>query len=53
MAYTILIGHGNDPASFSSELSYCNGANLALITARQCDIPLTILRAPPFNLVLG
>lgn len=51
-AYTLLLQHGDDPLAFSVELSYCDGASLAHMVLRRCDIPLLTLRAPPFNLAL-
>jgi len=52
-AYSVLLQHGDDPADFSEEPTYCDGASLALMTAGHCDIPLVTLRAPPFDLTLG
>jgi hypothetical protein len=31
----------------------CNGADSSIVAALQCDIPLTVLTASPFSLVLG
>lgn len=50
-SYQILIQH-QDGVSLSEELSYCDGSQLAIITARRCEIPLTTLRAAPFSLAL-
>jgi hypothetical protein len=52
-AYEVLIAHADDPTSFSTELTYCDGASITLMTAGHCDIPLLTLRAPPFGLELG
>lgn len=51
-AFTILLQHGDDSSAYSAESSYCDGTSLAIVTARSCDIPLTTLRAAPFNLAL-
>lgn len=52
-AYSVLLQHGDDPSAFSSELAYCDGSSLVVLTAGWCEIPLTTLRAPPFSLTLG
>lgn len=50
-SYQVLIQH-QDGVTLSEELSYCDGSQLAIITARRCEIPLTTLRAAPFSLGL-
>jgi hypothetical protein len=35
------------------QLAYCEGSNLDIMTARACTMPLTVLYAPPFNMVMG
>lgn len=50
-AYTILISH-NDGVNFSSSSS-CDGSTTPIITATSCTIPISVLRATPFNLPWG
>jgi hypothetical protein len=52
-SYSILIQHGDGSGSFSTELTYCDGASLATITSRRCTIPFTTFRAAPFGLALN
>lgn len=35
------------------ELTYCDGANPDIMTARSCTMPISTLYAAPFNMVLG
>lgn len=48
--YDILILQ-SDGTTYSEELVSCNGT--AFLSTRVCDVPLTTLRAAPFNLALG
>jgi hypothetical protein len=36
----------------SEVLAYCNGALASIVAATQCSIPLSVLTAAPFSLVL-
>ena len=38
---------------FYEEYSYCDGSLSAVVSSRQCTIPLLTLQAPPFYLTLG
>ena len=40
----------SDGITWDSELTYCDGSNQAIFDARQCVIPSTTLRDPPFSL---
>ncbi len=48
-AYTVEIRKG-DNSSFSTELVNCDGANTAIVTARSCTVPISVLMAAPFDL---
>jgi hypothetical protein len=50
--YKILIKNSAGNAYFT-ETTYCNGADATIIALRECFIPLSVLRASPFNLVQG
>lgn len=39
--------------TFTEELTYCDGAETAIMTAAQCTVPITDLRASPYNLNWG
>lgn len=39
--------------SYAEESTYCDGANSAVVDARECIIPLLTLQASPFLLELG
>ena len=49
-AYSIVIQQ-SDGTTYSSMNSYCSGSSPTVISNRYCDIPMTALRASPFNLV--
>lgn len=49
LEYEILVQQKD--GSFSEEAVYCNGAQPAIITSRECNIPLVTLRAAPYSLV--
>lgn len=51
-AYEVVIQH-SDGTTFSTETSACDGSSAAIVTATQCDIPLTTLIASPFSLLRG
>jgi hydroxylamine reductase (hybrid-cluster protein) len=36
--------------SWQQDNTNCNGSNGAIVSARQCTIPVTVLRAAPFSL---
>ncbi len=48
-SYTIYIRQ-TDKVTYSTELSYCNGSSLSVISALSCTIPLSVLQSAPFNL---
>jgi len=52
-AYAVRVQHGDDAAAYSPELSYCDGASTAVVALTRCEIPLTTLRAFPFDLARG
>lgn len=37
---------------FAEELNYCNGALADIVSTTECTIPLSILTADPFSLLL-
>lgn len=39
--------------TYHYELNYCDGSDLDVMTARSCTLPLSVLYAAPFNMVLG
>lgn len=49
-AYEVFIK--SQAATFTVESVYCLGSTTAVLTNRYCDIPVTALRASPFNLAL-
>jgi hypothetical protein len=52
-SYSIQVQHGDGSGTFSTELTYCDGSSLSIITSRRCTIPFTTFRAAPFTLALG
>lgn len=50
-AYTILIK--NAIGGFSQELVNCDATVAAVRDAKECTIPLALLTAEPYNLILG
>jgi hypothetical protein len=48
--YQVLIKQKD--GTFAEQEVYCDGSQPAIITSRQCEIPLTVLRAAPFSLVV-
>lgn len=51
-AYRVKVLH-SDGVTYSEEPVSCSGTEAAIVSNLRCDIPLTTLRASPFNLVLG
>lgn len=51
-AYTVEIRKG-DEITYSTETVNCDGSSAAIVTARRCTIPISVLMAAPFNLALG
>ena len=51
-AYTVLIRKG-DEVTYSTETANCDGSSAAIVTARRCTIPISVLMAAPFNLAFG
>lgn len=51
-SYTVWIQQ-SDSITFSTELTSCNGASTAVLTAASCTIPISTLQAEPFNLPWG
>lgn len=47
--YEILL-RGGDYAKFFLETTFCDGKNPAVVLMRYCHVPMTTLRAEPFNL---
>lgn len=47
-AYSIQIGHG--ASSWSVEATSCDGSSTTVMTAMGCTIPMSALRATPFDL---
>lgn len=43
----------SDGVTYSTELNYCDGTDTGIVAATTCSIPVTILRAAPFNLPWG
>jgi len=43
----------NDNSSYSLDLTDCDGSQLALLTATQCSVPVSVLRGAPFSLPWG
>jgi hypothetical protein len=52
VAYEILILTG-DGTTFAEETTTCDGSSNGPLTNKYCDIPMSTLRAPPFNLAQG
>jgi hypothetical protein len=50
--YEILIGKTGG-TEYAEEPVACDGVDASIVSARQCFVPLTTLRAPDFNLVYG
>lgn len=50
-SYTVFIGKSD--LSFELETSYCDGADSTIMANTACTIPLSVLKADPFNLVQG
>jgi hypothetical protein len=44
---------GNDETSFHLELVYCDGMEQVIFDTRQCNVPLAVLQAAPYNLEWG
>ena len=42
----------DDSTNYSNENTYCNGSSETIVNNTQCTIPMTVLRASPFNLDL-
>ncbi len=51
-SYTIMIRQ-SDQVTYSTQLVYCNGAQSTVVSATSCSIPITVLRADPFNIAWG
>jgi hypothetical protein len=43
----------SDGTTYSTELTNCNGNNNGIVSAASCLVPISVLRAAPFNLVWG
>lgn len=50
--YQIQIRQSNG-LSYSDETSYCDGSQSSIVSANQCVIPVSVLRASPFSLDWG
>jgi hypothetical protein len=51
-SYTIYIRE-SDLTTYYTELSNCDGTESGIVAATSCTIPVTVLRAAPFNLPWG
>lgn len=52
LSYQIVIRH-NDGVTFSEDTVNCNGADSQIISELKCQVPVSILRAAPFELEWG
>lgn len=51
-SYTIFI-RTSDMVTYTTELSHCDGSDPTIVADTQCNIPVSVLRAAPFNLPWG
>lgn len=51
IAYSVVVLQAG--GAFGEELTDCNGADPSILAALECSIPLTTLRASPFDLTYG
>ena len=51
-AYQVLI-QDHLGSTFSEELTHCDGSTSGILTSLYCDIPVSVLRSSPFNLILA
>lgn len=50
--YRVMLAQ-NDRVTFVEIINYCNGANEVTISLKACEIPISVLKAAPFNLKVG
>jgi hypothetical protein len=51
-AYIITI-RGSDLATYTADTTNCNGATASVVSTLNCTIPVSVLRAAPYNLPYG
>lgn len=51
-AYQVVIRH-NDGTSFTEDTVNCDGTDSSIVSTRKCQIPVSVLRAAPYNLDWG
>jgi len=50
--YIITI-RGSDLATYTADMTNCNGTSASIVSTLNCTIPVSVLRASPYNLPYG